>query len=536
MEHRFNDDRFDRDKDRHDLAAVSGSIPARSRTLARRPINARSGANSRVRIPALLRILTLALMISPAAAIAQDYHAVNGSSEAGSLGVSNNPASIVNTPFAWDLTLFSAQATTATNTITIYNFAFLAPTRNSQWAFSNGSQSRFVAANLNMHLFNARIALDRQQAIAFGADLRSYLHAKSSPFNYNDSLHDLNNFFNVNNPNNVYSVHSASSSWLQLFGTYSRTLYDDGAHRLNAGVTLKYARAISGAYARLTNGAIQSHPRDAGDTSFYYTLKSADAQYGYSSNYDRWHNGQSTTQNLKDFLGNTQSGLGIDIGVEYLIKDGEPLTYSGRDAYYDYEWKIGVSLLDLGRKSYKYGYLSRSVGSPRAGVADSILDGKLDGIGSLAAFNDSLAGILSASAPQTGNFQLSDPTRLVINVDHYLGGDFFLNGELSLNLGPSDAGNKLGVQEISLLTVTPRWETHRWGVYLPVQYNALDQFLVGLALKGGPLLIGIHNVANLFGKSTTQNGGGYIALVIRSPHSISASRDKRFRQYDCPKN
>ncbi|MBC7423753.1 MAG: hypothetical protein H7334_09900, partial [Ferruginibacter sp.] len=37
---------------------------------------------------------------------AQNYHAINGSSYAGSLGVGNNPASIVHVPYAWDVTPF----------------------------------------------------------------------------------------------------------------------------------------------------------------------------------------------------------------------------------------------------------------------------------------------------------------------------------------------------------------------------------------------------------------------------------------------
>ncbi len=40
---------------------------------------------------------------------AQNYHAMEGSPFAGSLGVANNPASIVNTPYPWDVTLFSFQ-------------------------------------------------------------------------------------------------------------------------------------------------------------------------------------------------------------------------------------------------------------------------------------------------------------------------------------------------------------------------------------------------------------------------------------------
>ena len=60
------------------------------------------------RMKKLLLAILLPLMIitgSPA----QNYHAIQGSSYAGALGVHNNPAAIVNTPFKWDLVLFGAQ-------------------------------------------------------------------------------------------------------------------------------------------------------------------------------------------------------------------------------------------------------------------------------------------------------------------------------------------------------------------------------------------------------------------------------------------
>ncbi len=39
---------------------------------------------------------------------AQDYQAVKGSSYAGALTVSDYPASILSTPYPWDITIFSA--------------------------------------------------------------------------------------------------------------------------------------------------------------------------------------------------------------------------------------------------------------------------------------------------------------------------------------------------------------------------------------------------------------------------------------------
>ena len=85
---------------------------------------------------------------------------------------------------------------------------------------------------------------------------------------------------------------------------------------------------------------------------------------------------------------------------------------------------------------------------------------------------------------------------------------------------------------MNLLTLTPRWETKRWGYYLPIQYTTTGRLMIGGAFKAGPLLLGIHNWGNVFSTNKMQNGGGYIALVIRPG---SGFRVKENKEYSCPK-
>jgi hypothetical protein len=126
-----------------------------------------------------------------------------------------------------------------------------------------------------------------------------------------------------------------------------------------------------------------------------------------------------------------------------------------------------------------------------------------------------------------------NPTRLVANVDHYLTGNFYLNAELSVNIPLTFLSKSyFNVKAMNLLTVTPRWETKRLGFYLPVQFNNQNQFWVGAAFKAGPLLLGFHNLVNLFSKSSTQNGGGYLALIFRASKGPDGKTDSRL---NCPK-
>jgi hypothetical protein len=461
-------------------------------------------------------------------ATAQNYHAVQGSPYAGSLGVGNNPASIVNTPFPWDITVFGVQEKHATNAVTLYKYSLLSSPANSEYLFTGGNYARFARENFNVNLLNARFALNRQTAIAFGMNIRGYTRLKTSPYNFIDSLHNSRDFFNLGNSSISLDVNMTSSSWIELYGTYSRTLWDGPADRLNAGATLKVTRGVSGAHAGVAN---LRATRVIHDNQVYYEFASGDARYGYSHNFDKWKNDRSTSQNLRDFLTSTSGGISVDLGIEYLLKAGGMPAWD-EDTYFDYDWKIGVSLLDLGFNQYRYGVNSRILSGIRTNISDSLFDTKMNGADNFAAFNDSLADIVNTSRNLRGNFNIINPARLVINVDRYLFDAFYINGDLTVNLS-SIARNQLRVSEMNLLTITPRWETKRLGVYFPIMVNVEGNFWVGGAFKAGPLLLGIHNWANVFSKTKMQNGGGYLALVIRP--GKNTGRGKTGKQYECPR-
>jgi hypothetical protein len=461
---------------------------------------------------------------------AQDYHAIEGSPFAGSLGVSNNPASILSTPYPWDVTLFSAQGTWSTNALTVYNLSLLSFSDSSKYGINNGNYGRRVNFDYNIHLLNARIALGRTSAIAFGANLRGYGIGHTSAYNYSDTIHNIRNYLDDNPGNEPYSANFVTSSWIELFATYAHTFIDDGDRRLNVGLTLRAMRGISGAYAQFSDGTTKTV--SAGGKPVYQ-VSGGNLRYGYSSNFDAWHNGNSTGQNLNNFLNLTQGGAAFDLGAEYLLRT-QALSDPGsnEDDYYDYNWKIGVSLLDIGENRYKYGNQSLATTGVR-NVADSILDRKFGsgGIDNLQQFKDTLSTVVGSPANLRGLFNILNPARLVINVDRPLENHFAINANLSFNLTGSNEGKRLGVKEMNLLTVTPRWETRRWGLYLPIQYNTENQLWIGGAFKAGPLLFGIHNWGFLFAKQKMANGGGYIALIIHPGHGFGEKEDKR---YGCP--
>jgi hypothetical protein len=422
------------------------------------------------------------------------------------------------------------QLQNTTNAVTFHPLSYLSHADSLDYSYKAGKLSRYASFNYNVHLLNVRLALNRRSAIAFGANMRVYGVARTGPANYNDTLQNMNQFFNINE-GNTFNANMVSSSWLELFFTYSRTLVDNEIGRLNGGVTLKGTRGISGAYAQLNGGSVN---RSVAGLQTIYLLNAGSARYGYSSNYDLWHSNRSTGQNLSDFLGHTQGGAAIDLGVEWLVKSQAVTNYADMDTYYhEYEWKISVSLLDLGANRYQYGSQSRTASGPKADVSDSALNAKFDAVGSLANFNDSLATIVNNISALTGSFTIWNPARLAINIDRPLQDRFAVNAGLTLNLGGANKGTRLFVKDMNLLTVTPRWETRNLGAYLPMLVTTDGKFWVGGAFKAGPVLFGIHNWANVFSKSKIQNGGFYLAFTIRPGNGFFTKENKK---YSCPVN
>ncbi|MBC8033607.1 MAG: hypothetical protein H7Y03_05640 [Chitinophagaceae bacterium] len=478
-----------------------------------------------------MKWISIALLIvgKVTCCFSQNYQAVHGSPYSASLNVNNNPASIVNTPLSWDITLFGTQLKSITNTFTIRNYSLISNPAKSIYSINEGNYARYSHLNFNTNLLNARFALSRTKAIAFGLNLRGYGHLHTDAYNYIDTIKDINNFLLTNTDGVNYNGRFKTSSWIEVFGSYGQTIWNDEYSRLNAGISVKVNRGLSGAFANLKNITVQ---KNIDTINVGYEVLSGAIDYGYSSNFDRWQKEQSNSSNINDFINVTQAGASIDIGIEYLVKTQAVSSFNNEDdGYYEYEWKIGLSLLDLGRTVYRYGNKSRIASDPVVNATSVSIEDKFDELEDFAAFNDSLATLVRIFNGYNGRYNIVHPARIVMNVDKYLQNDFYLNGELSVDLSRLAGSNRLYVRDLGFLALTPRWETKRWGIFLPLQLTHQNKFWIGAAFKAGPLLFGVHNLANLVAKNKMQNGGGYLALVIRSGTLTSASR---YKNMDCP--
>lgn len=433
---------------------------------------------------------------------AQGYQGLHGSPYTGSTAMYNNPAASIGSAYKWDLTLFSAQVKASTQSFFLKNFT-LANNNTAYLTLKDDYSSKFVHATVDASLFNFSYKIDNNKAFSFGIRARTYNHSKTLPFNYIDS--SVNNFHSFLVANrNTYQLEGfvTHTGWLESDLNYAQVLAETNTSKLTGGITLQIMKGLSGAFAKVNKFSYQEE-KNATDTA--YTFTNGTGAFAYSDNYDQ--------SNFNDYYKKAKTSLGLSLGIEYLIYQPDFNKESNHNLNYD--WKIGLSIMDIGSNSFIPTTNASKFSTPDPSLTDITLENKLVGAANFIDFSDSLNSIFLNSSSISENYTVSTPTRMVVNIDKNLGNHFFINGELSMNFFSSSGYDykKLKSRELNLLTITPRWETIGWGAYFPLQYNTQGQLWVGAAVKLGPLVMGVHSLG-IFKKDPTINGGAYLMLSL----------------------
>lgn len=454
-------------------------------------------------------------LLMPLLLTAQGYQALHGSALTGSTAVFNNPAASVNSAYKWHLTIFSTQMKLSNNSAYLKNYPSTA-TAGTELTLKNEAQSRFLHTNLDVSFLNFLYKIDNQHAINFGIRGRTYSHFKSTPFQFNDSVNSFHSLLIANRTMPYLQGFGTHTGWLEADLNYSQVLFENDHSKLSGGVTLQIMKGLSGAFFKI-NKMSYLESKSATDTTFYFTGGNAAA--AYSANFDE--------SSFKDVYTNAVGSFGLSMGIEYMSYNTEAT--NGNNNNLNYDWKIGVSLMDLGANSFKPSIASGMYNNPVPNLSDADLDRKIAGVRDSQELRDSINTMFGDNTTITDNYKISNPTRLIVNIDKNFGRNLYVNGELSMNFYSTSNPAKLHTRELNLLTITPRWETIGLGAYLPIQYNTQGQLWVGMAIKAGPLVVGFHDLTTLLKKDPLINGGGYLMLSI---HPFS--KKKIIGKMDCP--
>ena len=444
---------------------------------------------------------------------AQSYHALNGSPYAGSTSRFNNPAAPIMGAYSWEFSPLSYQISLSSNSLFLDTAAF---------RVRPGLMNHFVHGNTDIGILNGMFKIGSRWAISAGIRGRSYNHYKTQPINIVDTTSSLFSFLKDNRSTPNIGGYITHSGWLEGDINVSTLLLSNESGRLSVGATLQIMKGISGAYLSLRQVTYQEFTNGP-DTSYIFTGGSG--KFGYNYLYDQANNIQS----FKDVLQQSLTSLGASIGVEYMHYNANA-DENIRKSPLAYNWKLGISILDIGANRYKYAGPSRNFGNPKFPISDAQIENAFMGANNLPDLVDSVSSLFNTATPVSGIFKISLPTKLVVNFDKKIYKGVYVNANVNLNLVSDESAKKWRTREINLVTLTPRWENEWFGIYLPVQLTSQGEAWLGAAVKIGPLTMGVHNFewTKSLSKEPSLRGGGYLTLSV---HPFN--RKKILTNLDC---
>ena len=321
------------------------------------------------------------------------------------------------------------------------------------------------------------------------------------PFNYYD--YDSRPFYDSFA---VDPFRGAVAGWTEVGINYAYQA-EVAEGTIAVGVTLKALQAYEGSYLR--NASIfqlQKVPNDSvGGSPF-------DFSFAY------------TTSNLQggDYqLERNGGGIAADLGFVYT-------TYSQNNGPYD--WKFGISLIDIGRLNFRRNAVEHVVRTNEPLIISTSEYESFQELNELEDylqfFSEQTLGDSAASFNQE-SFAIWLPSALSLQVDKSLGGPFFLGAAYTQGfpLGPG------ALQRGSHLAIAPRLESHWVEASLPVSVYDWEEVRVGLALRLAFFTIGTSHLGGFIRRSDLNTADLYFAIKL-FPFWTSGKRKKEFSRKD----
>ncbi|RBL91562.1 DUF5723 family protein [Chitinophaga flava] len=475
----------------------------------------------------MYRILlnTIFLLLLAGAAIAQTFPGYNVSTYAGIHGVLSNPASAAGYRYKWDVNIIGADVKAGNTYARVPKSTLTHIPKNwkpNQDYFldttAQRKQNGWMMAEIVLP--SVLYAIDEKQSVSFVWRMRSSGSAGNLPT-------PLANFFS-DFPNLQYrgkslTIEKAAASmhvWNELGFSYARVIKEGYTSRWKAGITVKLLSGVAAGYSQVANTNFVLNTKRNAD------ITSGTLRYGYSQELDHWK--KPDLSNIQLFQNN---GIGLDLGViyEYRPDNGGWGKREGTDAD-DYKFRLGVSITDIGRIKYV-----KSANNTDLSLVKDNLDPRqitYRDKESLKQYSTRLNRYFTPMASDS-TFHMSLPAALNLMGDYNIDSRFFVSANAVIAL---NAGNRNFYKTYALtqLLITPRYETERFGAYMPFVINHNGQADVGAAVRFGPLVLGSYSLFTTLFQSRINHADAFVALRLNPGMLGRRNGDKK--ELGCPVN
>jgi len=447
--------------------------------------------------------------------VAQEMLGLVNSNFAGSAGLSLNPSSLVNSKLYMDIHLISGDIFAENNYLYIHRedyrlFKMFGPNGEvPAYGKNNSMFDRFINTELKNAYTNIRLQgpsfmmVWGDHAFGFYTAARSVLSLRRLPYEIPNFLYEGLEYEKQHNINYVDKNFSLTNlEWAEFGLTYSTVIYERAMDRFTAGITLKYLAGVTGGYMNVS----EIDYIVLNDSTVNVNNLNAEIGVALPVNYE------TNDAMLSDPLFKGR-GFGVDLGMNYLrMKRGaqqSSFTRLCRQSYPDYFYKLGFSLIDLGRIRFRENARLYEFNDVNASLR------RLD---TLNYYNlDQIMGYLSEqfygdpdALEQGDEISIFLPSAFSAQFDYQFLPGWYVN---STAVVPIPLG-KARLHRPAQLSITPRFEHWLYEVSLPVSLYDMRYPRIGLAARFAFLTVGTDKLGGFFGMSDFTGMDIYFAIKI----------------------
>lgn len=451
------------------------------------------------------------LMCIQAGMSAQEMLGISQGNYSGVNSIIANPAMLTNTRNYFDLNFFGMDFFARNNIVYIpgndYNIwkAIRMDDPPTYWDDNNNvlyyknQRNKSAITNLRILGPSAMIQLG-DHAFAINTAARVFLSGNGIPWEMPIlGIEGLNYepLLNVNFSDN--DVDFSTAEWFETGLSYAYNVHKHMDNKFTVGITVKKLWGISGGYgfANNVNYIILN------DSTI--NIKNLDGEAGFSVPVD-----YNTSEIPDDGPIVKGSGLGIDIGAVFIRQryvGSKKLKRLCGQRYEPYIYRVGISILDIGRLKYKHNAQRHSFDDV------SVFWQNFDTI-NFNSINESVADLSEVfygdpTASYRGDvIKIGLPTAISIQGDYHFKDDFYVG---AFWIHPIRF-NKHSMRRPAQLVLTPRYESRFIDVNLPISLYQYRYPRIGLSARLYFLTIGTERLGTWLGLADLNGLDIYFSL------------------------
>jgi len=431
---------------------------------------------------------------------AQEMLGIVNSSYAGITGTVINPAVTVTSPFYLDINIIAADIFAENNYIYLakeeYRFRrFLSSNPQYPTHGLNNNQVVYDYYNRdNKKAFASVRLLGPSMAVTVGkhsfglvTGARVVSSTRNMPYEMAKFIVEQLRFppqYDINYQDNR-NIYNAQMAWAETGINYSYAFKQNGLNYWAAGITVKDLRGFAGGYIYTDN--VDYILLDS-DTLIVNNLN---AEAGYSLPVD-YQNNQFNANPL--FKG---KGIGFDIGIIYQKKQKNDRSDRSNKLcaqnYIPYKYKIGISLLDVGRVKFVQN-AQKLVFENTSTYWPGISTTSYTNVNGLASMLSNQFYGNPTQLIQGNEIKIALPMALSVQADVNYYKNWYVNGTFVYPLQLS----KSGLIRPVLLAVTPRYQTSTFEASLPITLYDWTKPRIGLSARYRGFFIGTEKLSAYF--------------------------------------